>query len=346
VKVRWVGKVGHPDEAVGNFLGYAASNAMLLKHLAPLVELDDAADLAVTYGTPMDHEPSDGLSILFTMFESPEMPYQALVGLATADVIITPSKFCVELFRPHTNAPIYTCPLGVDVHLFKHRPRSWRPGQKFRWLYVGAPNPRKFTELTNLHQVLLSRWPGVELYIKTTGADVRKLPEILESGSAKEIEPGLLHGQGVTFDNRRLPVSELIELYHQSHGFLFLHCGEGFGLAGAEAMATGLPTVITDYSGSQEYADRANSFPVKLSGKKDRGYAWPDLQDAMRAVSEVMLDYPRALKIGKQAARDMRRFSWGASARKLVEILDRVTADRHRAIVPPSPTTSLGGLGT
>lgn len=336
-RIRWVGKVGDADKALGNFVGYAVSNAELVKALEPHVIFDDAAEIVVTYGTPMDHaHPGpEKLSVLFTMYESPDMPYEARIGLATADVVITPSKFCARLFEDQTSAPIYTCPLGVDLEAFRFTTRSWRPGQRFRWLYVGAPNPRKFTELEKLHEVLLSRWPGVELYIKTTGADMEKLPEILASGRAREIEPGLLVGQGVVFDNRRLSREALVKLYHSAHGFLFLHAGEGWGLTGTEAMATGLPTVVTDYSGVREFADRSNSFPVKLSGLVDRGYAWPDLMDAMRAVSDVMLDYPSALRIGKQGSRDMRRFSWGAAGRKLASILERVTIDAGRGNFSP-----------
>ena len=331
-RIKWVGKVGDADRALGNFVGYAVSNAELVKALEPHVVFDDDADIVVTYGTPMDHaHPGDEkLSVLFTMYESPFMPYEAMIGLATADVIITPSRFCADLFRERTSAPIYTCPLGVDTETFRFASRSWRPGQPFRWLYVGAPNPRKFTMLEQLHEVLLSRWPGVHLYIKTTGADMGALPDLLSTGKVKEVEQGLLVGPGAVFDNRRLSREALVKLYHSAHGFLFLHAGEGFGLGGAEALATGLPLVLTDYSGSQEYADRSNSFPVKLSGVVDRGYAWPDLEDTMRAVGEVMLDYPSALKRGKQGSRDMRRFTWGAAGRKLASILERVTIDLDR----------------
>lgn len=331
-RIKWVGKVGDADRALGNFVGYAVSNAELVKALEPHVIFDDDADVVVTYGTPMDHAHPGGskTSVLFTMYESPFMPYEALIGLATADVIITPSRFCADLFREHTTAPIYTCPLGVDVDAFRFTPRSWRPGQPFRWLYVGAPNPRKFTRLEQLHEVLLSRWPGVHLYIKTTGADMGALPDILANGQVKEVEPGLLVGPGAVFDNRRLSREALVKLYHSAHGFLFLHAGEGWGLTACEALSTGLPLVLTDYSGSQEFADRSNSFPVKLSGDVDQGYKWPDLEDSMRAVGEVMLDYPQALKIAKQGSRDMRRFTWGAAARKLASILDRVTRDTSR----------------
>lgn len=331
-RIKWVGKVGDANRALGNFVGYAVSNAELLRALEPHVIFDDDADVVVTYGTPMDHaHPSDGrTSVLFTMYESPFMPYEAMVGLATADVVITPSRFCADLFRERTEAPIYTCPLGVDVEAFRFKPRSWRPGSPFRWLYVGAPNPRKFTLMQQLHEVLLSRWPGAHLYIKTTGADMDSLPEVLSSGNVREVEPGLLVGPGAVFDNRRLDRGSLVDLYHSAHGFLFLHAGEGWGLTGMESLATGLPTVVTDYSGTQEFCDRGNSFPVKLSGVVDRGYAWPDLEDAMRAVGEVMLDYPSALRRAKQGSRDMRRFTWGAAGRKLASILERVTSGVDR----------------
>jgi len=328
MRVQWVTRPR--QNADGNFLGYSTAVARMRLELSKIADLKDDAPVALTFGAPRIFRPVEGkTNVFFTMCESRTMYHDpveredALAKLRAADVIVTPSRFCAEIFAEITPRPVKVCHLGVDTQFF--RPVTRLPpiaGRPFRWLYCGALNGRKFSMLPAIANRLFARARGaLELYVKTTGVDVRDtLKTLEESGDAVEVEPGLWRGQGGWFDNRKLPVAELRELYAEAHAGFCLHHGEGWGLVPLEMMRTGLPIVISDYSGTREYADTSNAFLVPVGPGTDTE-VWPDELAALQALDRVMSDYRTALKVGRKAARDAAGFTWGAAARRLRAIL-------------------------
>lgn len=67
-------------------------------------------------------------------------------------------------------------------------------------------------------KIFLKDFADVELYIKTTGADI---PEELGS---------IVRSNNWIIDNRKLNIKDLVKLYHSAHAMVFLHLGEGYGL--------------------------------------------------------------------------------------------------------------------
>jgi glycosyltransferase involved in cell wall biosynthesis len=55
---------------------------------------------------------------------------------------------------------------------------------------------------------------------------------------------------------------QLLEFLRQMDVFVMPSRGEGFGLCGLEAMATGLPLIATNWSGPAEYLDAEDSYPL------------------------------------------------------------------------------------
>ena len=333
-KICWA--ISATGQEVGNAAGYGRSNVLFRAALERIgVEIDDSADVAIHYGYAGLFRPRPGKwNALFTMYESPYVPPEMIEAIRIADQVIVPSRYCAELFARFTTRPISVCPLGVDLHVFRPRERSWRQGKdRFRWLYVGAPNYRKMTILPELHRALLADLP-CELYVKTTGA--LRTPEMLKSFDAWACEiisdGDIIRSHNWTVDNRAISPAALAEIYHSAHGFLFLHCGEGFGLTGLEAMATGLAPVISDSTGTQDFADKSCAYlvdaPIQPVRQLDsdgvefsHDLPWPDAVASMRAVGLVMTDYFEARRRGRAAAARAKEFSWEAAARTLCDSL-------------------------
>ena len=76
---------------------------------------------------------------------------------------------------------------------------------------------------------------------------------------------------------RELPQDELIELYRASDAFVLPTRGEGWGLPIVEAIALGLPTIATNFSGPAAYLTAQGSFPLQVDGVDDEGFAIPSL---------------------------------------------------------------------
>lgn len=337
----------------GNFLGYASATDRMREALVAAggVE-DDVGPVAVHLCFPLRFTPEPGAkNVLFTMFENPgdEHALREVFkpAMNRADLVVVPSRFCVEMFERYTDTPIEVCPLGVDTDVWRYKRRRW-PGMgknkknPFIWLYCGAPNRRKFTVLWEVWRVQREAFGrDVMLYLKHTGLDIDE-PEgakyVKEFQRHETPQGEVLTGGNVIVDNRRLELPQLVEIYHAAHGFLFLHCGEGWGLTGLEAMATGLPTVVTDYSGTQEFATKKTAYlvnsthqtiPLKPDPERPdlpETYEgqWPDFSDACAQAAAVQADYRRAQRIGRAGAKQAKALSWRAAGRRLAEILSRL----------------------
>ena len=344
MKVRWQSATRASN--AGNWLGFATADDSIRRSIGRYCHVTPEATAVVHFGsaalpglTPVKGK----YNVLFTMYENQHLPTEAIDRANKFDLIVVPSDWCKESFARVIKRPIEVCPLGVDTNTFTYAKRKWSKGSRFRFLYVGAPNPRKYTVLPQLFRSFLSKIPNAELYMKTTGSNL-EMSAKLESMGAAERNGEVLSGDNWVVDNRMLSSEELAGLYQTAHAFVLLTCGEGFGLTGLEAMATGLPLIVSDWSGVKQYANSRNATMVKCSFADHRDkfeqmgiptgntaavepYAhwvgWPDLHSAAAATHLVYSNYDLALKKAKLASVTAEQFTWDSTARTLCAILRR-----------------------
>lgn len=70
----------------------------------------------------------------------------------------------------------------------------------------------------------------------------------------------------VVVHSQELDEIEMPRLYAAADAFVLPTRGEGWGLPIMEAMAMGLPTIATNWSGPSEFMTEENSFPVPIDG--------------------------------------------------------------------------------
>jgi len=169
-------------------------------------------------------------NLLLTMFESPDMPHEAVDRARQAAALIVPSDFCEGIFRrwcPGT--PVYKVPLGVTPA--PQVARTYPLDRPFRWLWVGAMNPRKgWIQLSDAWDKYMRGVPA-EFYIKTTRTG-RGTGEVRR------------HGAQLIIDERDLPREALNALYGLAHGFAFPSMSEGFGLCVDPTTPIQVPTGV------------------------------------------------------------------------------------------------------
>ena len=303
--------------AEGNAYGFSVHNRESRKAFVRAGgRLDPSSPVAIQVLSPVGFEPIPGkFNILYTAWESADVPRRYVEHLKKADMILAASDFLVEPFRRVCpERVVHACPLGVDVEAFPFVRRRFPRRGAFRWLWVGAPNARKgwelalwaFLALRELRPAL--RLPPMELYIKTT------------------ITHKLRRYSGVVWDSRNVSAGELFELYASAHAFVFPSFGEGFGLTFAEALSTGLPAVYTDWSAIADIAGPGFGYPVGFDlieadyglGEKVAA-ARAHLGELVEAMIDVVKRYKAALQKGKAASfRVGKEFTWAKTGERLV----------------------------
>jgi glycosyltransferase involved in cell wall biosynthesis len=218
-------------------------------------------------------------------------------------------------------------PNGVDTVRFTPEgiryPLSTPKGT--RLLFVGGTIPRKGIDVL-LRAYLRTFGPAddVCLVVKAFGAghvyrgsaiddQLRAIAEDETSASVELID-------------EELSDVEVASLYRSCDVLVHPYRGEGFGLPVAEAMASGLPVVVTNYGACLDFCDESNALlvpttvqPMELGdmGPSPIGYWWaePD-EDALGAILRSVVDEPSVLS-GLGAAgrsRIVAEFTWDAAA--------------------------------
>lgn len=308
----------------GNAYGYRVHSETLRNYVQKIANITDTAmDAVIIASTDLYKKPiPEKRNWLFTMSEGTTLPEHCITNLQKADYLLTPSLWAKDILGKYFDAEhIFVIHHGVEKD-FSYIKRSFPVGKPFRFLWVGAPNERKgWGEVASVWE-LFKRSSGLELYLKTTGLK-------------NEYE----HRGNVILDSRDLSKGELVKLYHSAHCFIFPTRAEGFGLVLAEAMATGLPCISTDYSGVTDFFDDTVGYPIKyqmgdikatyVDGTVDMTQAaFPDINQLAEKMVYVYKNYNKAREKGKRASEWIHKnFTWERSAQSLVDTIGQRQCD-------------------
>lgn len=199
-----------------------------------------------------------GKTINFTMWESSRTPPKWSKLMNYYDKVWTPSEWGKHVMVDcGVKSDIDVVPLGVNTDIFKYRNPNQMLGIKpFRFLiYANAhwDNERKNYQLAfDAFQKAFGYSKDVELVLKVSVKGRQNVPT----------------APNVRLEVGRYSASKLCDLLHQAHCFVFVSSGEGFGLPPREAMASGVPVIVSNSSAMQDIAIDKYSFPVEPSGKR------------------------------------------------------------------------------
>jgi glycosyltransferase involved in cell wall biosynthesis len=112
-----------------------------------------------------------------------------------------------------------------------------------------------------------------------------------------------------------IPIEMLRVFYDAAKIFVFPSLYEGFGLPPLEAMAHGTPVVTSNTSSLPEVVGNA---AVLVNPE--------NVFEIMRALLHLLLDQPVRDEIKKRCYEQAKKFSWDASARRILEVYGEVAA--------------------
>jgi glycosyltransferase involved in cell wall biosynthesis len=278
--------------------------ASRLSRIPTIIDFDSTPrqlDRMAIYGSPDDPAPLATLKHRLSMrgYRSAQL-LQAWSNWAKDSVV---KEYGISAEKVMVNPP------GVDLDFFRP-PRSGREmgDRKLRVVFVGGDFKRKGGHL--LIEWFRQQTTGdVELHLATREAVVR-LP-------------------GIHVHDVRPNSNELLQIYQQGDVFVLPSLGECFGVATVEAMATGLPVVVSDVGGTADIVEHGeNGFITKAGDRRQ-------LSDTLGA---LLSDPDKRQSMGKRSRQlAEQRFDARRNALRTLEIL------RHMALGGRRQTASKSG---
>jgi glycosyltransferase involved in cell wall biosynthesis len=118
-----------------------------------------------------------------------------------------------------------------------------------------------------------------------------------------------------------VPIEMLRVFYDAAKIFVFPSLYEGFGLPPLEAMAHGTPVVTSNTSSLPEVVGNA---AVLVNPE--------NVFEIMRALHRVLVDQPVREKFKQRGYEQAKKFSWDASARKILGVYEAVAGRTQKDI--------------
>ncbi len=257
------------------------------------------------------------VKIANTMCESDHLAPVWADKLNAMDYVIVPNEFCKKVFiASGVTRTIIVIPHGVDTELFSYYERPERDTFTFGILgYLDQTNRKGALELIRAFSSEFEE------------EDVRLV--------CKSSDP--LFSYYNRFVDKRISVvtknssfQEVNEFYRSLDCFVFPSKAEGVGYPPREAMATGLPTIVTNWSGLEDIALPSISYPLNPTKfekrpvfiEQDGNWALPDIQELMYQMRYIYEHQKEAREKGKVAAQYIKdNFSWEKCAGQLKDFL-------------------------
>lgn len=176
-----------------------------------------------------------GRFVVYTMYESTEIPDEWASTLDLADLILVPTQFCKKAFEKRTKKPVEVVPLGFDpdLHPYIDRPSP----EVFTFLHYNALNPRKgWDAVLKAYYQEFRENEGARLIMKTIFCSKDALANpIIGEHTRSDIE----------WVQKVMDRDEQANLLASANCFVFPSRGEGWGYPPIEAVSTGLPAIVT-----------------------------------------------------------------------------------------------------
>ena len=285
-----------------------------------------------------------------TMFETDGLPVDWLDRCNAMDEVWVPSEHNLRTFADAgvPASKLHKVPETFDAELFDPgvSPLAVAGLDGFVFLSMFSWIARKACD------VLLRAWfkefdghDDVTLLLKTDtahapGTDCRRE---VDTYVREQLNRDPRKGPRVVVLDRSLEMTDIPRLYRAVDAFVLASRGEGWGRPYMEAMAMGLPTIATGWSGNLEFMTEANSYLVdyKLVPAPDdpwlRGQRWaqPSVSDLRRAMRSVYENRVEAAATGMRARADVlvscRPELVAEAVRERIEAIARHPSGRSRS---------------
>lgn len=279
-------------------IGYGSMLDGFIRHAPAGVAFDERASVNVHMQLPNAVKGwyAGQHRVLFTMWETDTVPNFMRPWFPHFDQLLVPCNHNLDLFSKY-HSDISVVPLGVDLSFWRKSPA--RPNGPFRFHAGGSLWLRKGLDLV-VRAFTALNLPNAELHIKAA-------PHAFDTEEVR-------HPQ-ITLHRNWMGTESQRDWYDQADCYVAPTRGEGFGLMPLQAIAMGIPTIISDSTGQKEFSHLANWVIPCGKSKAQTVGQWdePNLEQLKAA----MLDAYQQ-RLPRKRPTGIKQFSWAEASKKLV----------------------------
>ena len=246
------------------------------------------------------------IRLSYTMFESSRAP-GAWVHILnhSFDAAVVPDKFLVKVYKDSgVKIPIFVLPLGRDLKAFLNAPLKSSRGTPFIFANYSTWIPRKnFITLIRAFADAFGNSQDVQLQLCSRLSDKPVREAILSEIAAKGLTNVEIKDQGVDEET-------YVQRFLKVDCYVNIATGEGFSNQPREAMALGIPTIVTDNTGQKTICSSGLVRVVPSDIEVPAEYSFPGefgvqyqckTQDVTEALRDVYDHYDVYLQKGPKA---------------------------------------------
>ena len=225
-----------------------------------------------------------------------------------SDYIFLCSNYVKETFlkQGYSESKLFVNNFGVDLHDFK---KIKKEDDKFRIIYCGGIKVAK-----GVHYLLKAfnelQLQNAELWLIGAGYPNKDLDHVIKD-------------MGINFDDVYFkgshPQNQLYKLFSQGSVFCFPSLSDGFGLVVPQAMACGLPVIVTENTGAKDIVNAKNGFIVPIK----------NIEEIKKKILILYNDRDLLLNMSEYVVseQNLTSISWDSYGRRLENNLKRIVTE-------------------
>ncbi|MBV9199961.1 MAG: glycosyltransferase family 4 protein [Alphaproteobacteria bacterium] len=251
-----------------------------------------------------------GYTIGYWAWELAKFPDEWRSSFAFVQEVWAASRFAFEAVAPATTKPVLLMPPAVAIPAPEpglQRADFGLPDDRFLFYfsfdfrsYVSRKNP--LATVVAFRRAFPRSDTPVGLVLKTIGSDWK-------AEDRDALSEAIRGDPRICVNHQEFARPRAIALLALTDCFVSLHRSEGFGRGPAEAMLLGKPVIVTDYSGTRDFATPQTALPIGYSlvpvgedeypGAAGQVWAEPDIEEAAAAMRRIAGDSGLTKRLGR-----------------------------------------------
>jgi glycosyltransferase involved in cell wall biosynthesis len=256
--------------------------------------------------------------LAYSMFESTAiMPHWVELLNKYFDAVVVPAEFLIDVYKESgVKIPIFYLPLGINIGYELSLPLKQSAHKTFRFANLSSMDDRKnqFALIKAFEKVYKNR-QDVELVINARNGDKTIIKQIKDYINEQDLN-------NVVINIESLSQKDYNQLLSTIDCFVYVSKGEGFSVQPREAMAMGVPVIVSDNTAQHDIAKSGLVRVVKSDIKEPAYYGFSvepvgynfnvKIDDVADALVDVHDNYHKYLSNAEKARSWAKQYQYSA----------------------------------